>query len=605
LGQGSYAGTIANSGTFQYSSSAAQSLSGVINGTGALVKDTGSSVLTISGNTANTYSGLTTVSAGRLDLNKTAGVNAIVGDGVASKITPDVLINGGELRLLANNQLDDSVFINMTSGVFNVNGKTETIYWFTNSGGAYIAPRGSALTVIDPTWSGGSNDIVGTDSYGNLIISGGANTIHGDEASGFGSGSVTVGAGGLEFTGATNTNLTLSSDDVAAGRLILNGNVSFTGTAGTASITNGNKLIDQSGGAGTGPWTDTGLPGTFAGTGDMGGATRTYTIADGTAANDMLISAVITNGALTKTGAGTLALSGANTYAGATLISAGNLQLGNGGTTGALSPSSTITNNGTLTFNRSNAMVQGTDFAAGISGTGNVTQSGTGTTTLSGTNSYGGATTVNAGTLEVIGALSGTTSTQINSGGTLLLNNNANNIVNTAVVANVAGGTLAVGNLVTGKNQNLASLTLSGASILDFGSGAAGNQMTFGSSGGFTGTLAIWNWTGSLYSSLDSDTGTLGDGQDRFVFNTTTGWSGGQLGSIQFYSDAGVTQVGFGAAEIGFGGQFEIVPVPEPATTALIGAVALCALIGYRERRFAVTRGLRKGKGGVYVRPHS
>ncbi len=30
---------------------------------------------------------------------------------------------------------------------------------------------------------------------------------------------------------------------------------------------------------------------------------------------------------------------------------------------------------------------------------------------------------------------------------------------------------------------------------------------------------------------------------------------------------------------------YEIVPVPEPATTALIGAVALCALIGYRERR--------------------
>ena len=29
-------------------------------------------------------------------------------------------------------------------------------------------------------------------------------------------------------------------------------------------------------------------------------------------------------------------------------------------------------------------------------------------------------------------------------------------------------------------------------------------------------------------------------------------------------------------------GQFEIVPVPEPATTALLGAVALCALIRHR-----------------------
>jgi hypothetical protein len=34
-----------------------------------------------------------------------------------------------------------------------------------------------------------------------------------------------------------------------------------------------------------------------------------------------------------------------------------------------------------------------------------------------------------------------------------------------------------------------------------------------------------------------------------------------------------------------FGSNYEIVPVPEPATTALIGAVALCGLIGYRERR--------------------
>ena len=34
-----------------------------------------------------------------------------------------------------------------------------------------------------------------------------------------------------------------------------------------------------------------------------------------------------------------------------------------------------------------------------------------------------------------------------------------------------------------------------------------------------------------------------------------------------------------------FGNGFEIVPVPEPATTALIGSIALCALIGYRERR--------------------
>ena len=38
-----------------------------------------------------------------------------------------------------------------------------------------------------------------------------------------------------------------------------------------------------------------------------------------------------------------------------------------------------------------------------------------------------------------------------------------------------------------------------------------------------------------------------------------------------------------GTAVFGMVGQ--IVPVTEPASTALIGSLALCALIGYRERR--------------------
>ncbi len=600
LGAGSYAGAISNSGTFQYSSSAAQTLTGVISGTGAVVKDTANGVLTLAGAAANTYSGLTTVSFGRVDLNKPAGVNAIIGDGVSSKGSPDVLINGGELRLLANNQIDDSVFIELTSGTFNRNGKSETIFQFTNSGGTYLSGRGGVFTVTDPTWSGGANHVLGTDIYGSfanfypsaaLTISGGTNIIHGDEGSGFGSGSVEVqmapGNVGLEFAGTGSPTLTLSSDDVAAGILFLNADLSFTGSSGTASILNGNKLQDN----GDGTWTDLGSAGTNAGTLELSATTRTFDIGDGSAAVDMLIGARIngTGGGMIKQGAGTLALTGANTYTGATTISAGTLQLGTGGATGSLSPNSAITNNGTLTFNRSNALSQGTDFSNTIGGSGSIIQAGAGTTTLSSTNnSYSGGTTVNAGTLAVTGSLSGTNAVTVNSGGTLLLNSStaADNIINTGADFTGAGGTLKVDDSQTGRTNTFASMTLSANTVLDFGTGNT-NTLLFGSLNAATMsalsagtlTLTISGWTGSMFNPGET-TDTHGDlTQDRLLFSADPGFTlGAPISGISF------TGFGTGMA-VQFGGQYEIVPVPEPATTALIGAVALCALIGYRERR--------------------
>src|SRR5207302_647478 len=93
-------------------------------------------------------------------------------------------------------------------------------------------------------------------------------------------------------------------------------------------------------------------------------------------------------GSLLKIGAGTLTLTNANTYTGATTISAGILQLGNGGTTGSLSSSSTITDNSNLTINRSNTVTQGTDFSgSAISGTGSLTKTGSGSLILNAANS--------------------------------------------------------------------------------------------------------------------------------------------------------------------------------------------------------------------------
>ena len=199
---------------------------------------------------------------------------------------------------------------------------------------------------------------------------------------------------------------------------------------------------------------------------------------------------IIANGtnAFTKTGAGTLTLSGSNSYTGATAISSGTLQIGNGGTTGSLSPSSTITNNGNLIFNRSNAIAQGTDFStAAIGGTGSVTQAGGGTLTLSGNNSYTGGTNINAGTVSatVNNALGTTGTVTVGSSGTLNLS-------------------------TAGANYGFASLGGSGIVNVTVGTGSTTTQFKGGT--GFTGTINIGTGAAAGAGKAQINTATLGAG---------------------------------------------------------------------------------------------
>ncbi|AZY97442.1 TPA: autotransporter-associated beta strand repeat-containing protein [Salmonella enterica subsp. enterica serovar Goldcoast] len=90
---------------------------------------------------------------------------------------------------------------------------------------------------------------------------------------------------------------------------------------------------------------------------------------------------------------GTLIVNGAMTAKGATVDSGTTLQIGNGGTLGAFNGN--IVDNGTLTFNRSDAAAYGSV----ISGSGNVVKQGGGELTLSNNNSYSGGTTIAEGTL--------------------------------------------------------------------------------------------------------------------------------------------------------------------------------------------------------------
>jgi outer membrane autotransporter protein len=128
--------------------------------------------------------------------------------------------------------------------------------------------------------------------------------------------------------------------------------------------------------------------------------------------NTMFSGTISGSGRLTKIGSGTFVLTGDNTYTGGTTISAGTLQLGNGGTTGSIIGN--VVDNSIFAINRSDTFT----FGGAISGTGAFQQSGPGTTILSGDNTYTGTTAVNAGTLVVNGSIANSAVT-VNAGATL------------------------------------------------------------------------------------------------------------------------------------------------------------------------------------------
>ncbi|MEN9667311.1 MAG: toxins and related Ca2+-binding domain, partial [Planctomycetota bacterium] len=123
-------------------------------------------------------------------------------------------------------------------------------------------------------------------------------------------------------------------------------------------------------------------------------------------------------GGLIKNGAGTLALTGNNTYSGLTTVSAGTLSIGDGGTSGSIASAVVdLSKGGTLAFNRSDAST----YAGSITGAGSLTKLGGGMLTLTGSSNFEGGTTVSAGTL-VLGsgnAVSSTARVTVASGATL------------------------------------------------------------------------------------------------------------------------------------------------------------------------------------------
>ncbi|HEY2810790.1 MAG TPA: autotransporter domain-containing protein, partial [Rhabdochlamydiaceae bacterium] len=173
-----------------------------------------------------------------------------------------------------------------------------------------------------------------------------------------------------------------------------------TNIAGPIALTNGGAIRFDAFNNGTA---------TISGTIDLGTNVTIFDIDDGTASSDMIISGIISNGGLNKTGLGTLVLTGANTYSGGTLINMGTLQ----GDTSSLQGN--ITDDATLVFDQ---ITTGT-YSDQINGTGALIKQGSGTVILSNINSVGGITTVSSGSLAVNGSLSGAGTLVVSPGATL------------------------------------------------------------------------------------------------------------------------------------------------------------------------------------------
>src|SRR5271165_2173209 len=365
---GSITGTVTDNGVLAFDRSDSVTFAAAISGTGSVTQiGTGTTILT----GTNTYSGGTTISSGTLQIGN---------GGTTGSITGNVTDNG----VLAFDRSDSVTFAGVISGTGSL---------------TQIGPGTTILTGTN-TYSGGTTISAGTLQVGNGGTSGsitgnvtdtGVLTFERSDAVTF--------AGAISGTGSVN--------QIGTGTTILTGTNTYSGgttiSAGTLQAGSATALSQNS--AFTVNFTldlhgFNSTIGSLSGTGAVlnnGAAAAALTVGNDNASTTF--SGVLQNGTgalqLTKSGTGTLTLTGANTYSGGTTISSGTLQIGNGGTAGSITGN--VTDTGVLAFDRSDSLT----FAGAISGTGSVTQIGSGTTILTGTNTYSGGTTISSGTLQI------------------------------------------------------------------------------------------------------------------------------------------------------------------------------------------------------------
>ena len=320
---------------------------------------TGPGILTLNSSAANGYTGTMTITAGTLIAGKSATNGAITGNLIVQ--------SAGTFQFGGNNlgnQIADNAAITINGGNFGdlqatpTNpGAAETVSSVTLNGGNFSTGRAAFTT------SGAFNVTAGTALVhrgGTLVgtsvsIAGGVVNLDGGSTTAGGESKLNVGATGLTLTGGTiNFDAGVSALGTTSTGSILNlaGNVTSTGASSLVHLNPGT----------VGPKALV----------DLGGGTRTFNVTGTLDIGTAAAQVVVANGGVTKTGAGTLTLGSANTFAGAATVSAGSLVVSGSLASG---PAVAIQGTGTLVLNGSLALGRQIAIATGgtLSGTGTMT----------------------------------------------------------------------------------------------------------------------------------------------------------------------------------------------------------------------------------------
>ena len=376
--------------------------------------------------------------------------------------------------------------------------------WDTNTANNWTV-EGSSTTYADPkqvvfndTASGVTNVTISsvvqpesvtinntTNAY-SIASGSGSNIVGAVRFSKRGSGTLTLSGGANANTGVT----TLRGGTMIVGALANGGVASDIGAASSAPanlVFNGGALQYTGGAASIDRLFTVGTSGGTIDVEGSGGLTLNnpgaismagiLTLTGNTADTNTLAGGLLSGGGINKNGTGTWVLTGTNSYGGGTTISAGVLQVGAGGGSGAVG-SASIVNNAALDFNRTGTLT----VNGAIGGIGSVSQDGSGTVILAANNTYSGGTTVNAGTLQI--GNGGASGSLLNVGPIV---NNSLLIFNTSgsFEYNAAGLISGTGNVIVrggGVTKAIGANSYTGWTQIDAGS-------TFFVSEGQTGTL--------------------------------------------------------------------------------------------------------------------